>query len=247
MIIKFALADELASSMEHELKPFEEKTVPQNLAQAVECLHAAAEIFEEAGLTKRADQVLDILEKLAAGKTKMHTNMIANLPPVGKMMQMGVTLADFEKMNRGDLRAKAKVNKILYQLGLDPRQIAQAIGIGNVMSLTDAEAFGNPHSSSSAILRMIENPFAAAPSKNLEEGDEIAIESLASKHKKIKDPHTKGLTPEKMVKNLLNHGTEFNMADDSKADDLLNLDISDADLEVLENEALSEMDFEDEI
>lgn len=64
------------------------------------------------------------------------------------------------------------------------------------------------------------------------------------KTSKVSDPYTKGLTPDKMVKNLLDHGTEFNMADDS---DLLNLDINDADLEVLENKMNSDMDFEDEI
>lgn len=59
------------------------------------------------------------------------------------------------------------------------------------------------------------------------------------------DPHTKGLTPDKMVKNLLDHGTEFNMSDDG-ATALLDLDINDADLEVLEQE-ISDMDFEDEV
>ena len=87
--------------------------------------------------------------------------------------------------------------------------------------------------------------------KNADEVLEVLI-SIA-KHKKLKNPtkisdkHTKGLTPDKMVKNLLDHGTEFNMADDGQVDDLLNLDINDADLEVLEDEILSDMDFEDEV
>lgn len=65
--------------------------------------------------------------------------------------------------------------------------------------------------------------------------------------RKISDPHTKGLTPDKMVKNLLHHGTEFNLSDDGVANDLLNLDINDSDLELLEGAELSDMDFEDEI
>lgn len=73
--------------------------------------------------------------------------------------------------------------------------------------------------------------------------NKIAQEQNAKDLRKLNDPHTKGLTSEKMIKNLLHHGTTFNMADDNKADDLLNLDINDSDLEV-ENE---EMDFEDEI
>lgn len=62
---------------------------------------------------------------------------------------------------------------------------------------------------------------------------------------KIHDPHTKGLTPEKQVKNLLHHGTPFNMADDGKADDLLNLDIDDQALEITEGPS-DHKDFEDE-
>jgi len=73
------------------------------------------------------------------------------------------------------------------------------------------------------------------------------LESLANKSKNplnISDSHTKGLTPDKQIKNLLDHGTQFNMADDGNA--LLELDVNDADLEVLEKE-LSDMDFEDEL
>jgi len=62
------------------------------------------------------------------------------------------------------------------------------------------------------------------------------------------DPATKGLTSEKMVKNLLDHGTEFNMSDDNKVIDLLNLDFDDKSLEVEEKSPIDdEMDFEDEI
>lgn len=47
---------------------------------------------------------------------------------------------------------------------------------------------------------------------------------IAKQHGK-KDPHTSGLTSEKIVKNLLHHGTEFNMSDDESISDLLNADI----------------------
>lgn len=56
------------------------------------------------------------------------------------------------------------------------------------------------------------------------------------------DMHTKGLTSEKMVKNLLHHGTEFNMADDSE--DLLNLEFGGEELTAEEDPEIS--DFEDE-
>lgn len=58
------------------------------------------------------------------------------------------------------------------------------------------------------------------------------------------DKHTKGLTPEKMVNNLKNHGTVFNMANDGKSNDLLNADLGEG-LEVLEKDPEIE-DFEDE-
>jgi len=75
------------------------------------------------------------------------------------------------------------------------------------------------------------------PEKDLEEepkGEFINMTSVAKakfnpKRKLSKDPkrldrHTKGLTPEKMVKNLLHHGTEFNLSDDGNID-LLNADL----------------------
>lgn len=64
--------------------------------------------------------------------------------------------------------------------------------------------------------------------------------------KKENDHHTKGLTSEKQVKNLLDHGTVFNM-NKNDSDDLNNLEIGDEGLEVAEKELEKEMDFEDEI
>ena len=60
----------------------------------------------------------------------------------------------------------------------------------------------------------------------------------------ISDRHTKGLSSEKMVSNLKHHGTVFNMADDGKADDLLDLDMGDAGLQVSEDNETET--FEDE-
>lgn len=59
------------------------------------------------------------------------------------------------------------------------------------------------------------------------------------------DCHTKELTSEKMVINLKNHGTVFNLSDDSSADDFLNADVGG--LEVSEKDLGSDLqDFEDE-
>ncbi len=66
---------------------------------------------------------------------------------------------------------------------------------------------------------------------------------------KVHDPHTSGLTPKKMVKNILDHGHPLNLTDDGKADDLLDADVGgeEAELEVLEKNLMPEMDFEDEV
>lgn len=69
----------------------------------------------------------------------------------------------------------------------------------------------------------------------------IATDENEVKSKKINDKHTKGLSSEKMVKNLLDHGTVFNMADD------LNLEFDDSELEGDKSDKEDLVDFEDEI
>jgi len=164
MIKKSVFENDLIYGMQRELQAYEKKQGMNNLVKAAECLHAAVEIFEEAGMTAKADQVLKILEKIAQDSNDAH---------------------------------------------------------------------GKPHKP--------KNPT------------------------RVSDSHTKGLTPEKMVANLKGHGTVFNMADDGaaadnlddliqditdkggalnlafnvpdqdNADDLLDLDINDADMEVFDN------------
>ena len=70
-------------------------------------------------------------------------------------------------------------------------------------------------------------------------------EQDAKKKKQPVDPHTKGLTPEKQVENLKHHGTVFNMSDDGKADDMLEADVPEEQLEVTEPHH-TEKDFEEE-
>jgi hypothetical protein len=65
------------------------------------------------------------------------------------------------------------------------------------------------------------------------------LHKIATKHRKPKNPtkvsdsHTKKLTSDKMVKNLKNHGTVFNMPDINMADDIL---VEDVFQEVFEEE-----------
>jgi hypothetical protein len=75
---------------------------------------------------------------------------------------------------------------------------------------------------------------------------------IAKKHYRPRDPRIipdrhKPQNSDQMIKNLLNHGTVFNLSDDGNAaDDLLDTDISD-ELEVEDIDNKSTMTFEDEI
>ena len=62
--------------------------------------------------------------------------------------------------------------------------------------------------------------------KSQMKGDEHDAQRKPKNPTKVHDPHSHGLTPEKMVENLKHHGIVFNMADDGKANDLLDADIS---------------------
>lgn len=85
-----------------------------------------------------------------------------------------------------------------------------------------------------------------SPEKHISFESMLSDDQDAKKSKKgPSDPHTKGLTPERMVENLKHHGIVFNMADDGKADDMLEADINDVELEVEEPHP-SEKSFEDE-
>jgi hypothetical protein len=143
MIKKSVFEDELIAGMQKRLAQPEVDEAMEHIVDAADLLNAAAEIFEEAGMTKQADKVLSILAKIAIQHHQEKEQHKARKAPV--------------------------------------------------------------------------------------------------------DHATKGLTPQKMIQNLLHHGTEFNMADDNSADDLLNADIDDKSLEVNEKDPLHEMDFEDEI
>lgn len=244
MIKKSVFEDEIISNMEQELRPLR-KQAAQDVSNAIDYLNNAAEIFEEAGLTAQADKIVAILSKIAQPKTEA-ISVIKLLMDAGDISEK-----DFRDFTAGSQFAKAKVNQALKDAGFNEANIAQFIGEDNVLSQSEIEELLGPKSSLRNILKMIEDPMKAVPGKSPRPGEEVEISSIASKKandpRRISDPHTKGLTPDKMVKNLLHHGTEFNMADDGFADDLLSLEFNDTGLEVSEDEHNPEMDFEDEI
>lgn len=214
---KSLFEDELISGMEQQLRKQASVEKP-NLAKAAECLHAALEIFEEHGMSARADQVLQLLQKIATHKKELSQ---AGEFPVGldDLIRAGLTNRDIMEAVRGNPIATAKFNLIARKLGLSDRHIGQYIGLPNVMSPETAEE----------ILRRNTLPAKVEwesqktqPTVKEEPGEFLSFKSLAQRKPgrpdRISDRHTKGLTSEKMVKNLETHGHPLNLADDGSFD-----------------------------
>lgn len=239
---KNLFADEIAAGMLSELKPEIVKEASVNLIKAVDYLNTAFDILEDAGLTVQATQILNILSKIG-GNPDFNQVSLNKESPFTALMEAGITNKDIMEFSKGNKLAVAKFNKTLRDLGYSEDDIKSLLS-KHYMPTKDAEELLSPERSFTKIDDFLKDPLSVRPSsKSLNPGDEFTISTLASK----KDPHTSNLTSEKILKNLKDHGTEFNMADDGKSDDLLNLEVMDSDLEVSEGENSPEMDFEDEI
>lgn len=244
---KSLFEDELVTSMENQLRKQAAAEKPVALAKAAECLHAALEIFEEQGMTARADQVLKLLQKL--GQTN-EARDVQQMPSLHKLMEAGLTQRDMHEFSKGNPIAKAKFNLVLRGLGYSDHQIGKFIGPTNVMSEDDAKQVIDPNRSFSKIYDWMKDPTAAVDPMNPQPGEEISIKSLpntqpgdtisfqsmkskpktqpqspaeyfdikSTAQKKSSDHHTKGLTSEKMLKNLADHGHPMNLANDCAVD-----------------------------
>ena len=230
---KSLFENELVAEMEKELRKQASSEAP-SLAKAADCLHAALEIFEAKGMQARADQVLQILEKLAGNPTRM----VEQMPSVKSLMEAGITQHDMREFSKGNPIAKAKFNLVLRKLGLSDHQISKFLGPNNLMSEEDAKSVIDPNRGFGKIWEWMQeptkpvNPTDVRPGETLEfkslkdqpskPGDVLEFESIAALKKKSKktDPATKGLTPQKEVKNILEHGHPLNvtMADDCAID-----------------------------
>lgn len=265
MISQKDFESDLIMSMRQELRKQASGKIP-DLVKAAECLHAALEIFEQAGLQSRADDVLKLLEKIAQHKPPVPRSYALEMPSISKLMEHGIKQRDLVEFSKGNPVAIAKFNLVLRRMGLPEHQIAKVLGHKNLMSEKDATDIINPNRSFSKIQNWLQNPTGPDDPNKVEPGNTLKFKSIAQ------DRHTKGLTPEKMVENLKHHGTEFNMADimrsdklskadmdpeladlldadsfdiDASDDELLGLEIKDDSLEVFDRgDALS--DFEDE-
>ena len=239
--------------------------------------------------------MLNVLVKVARdGAALDRENTEMSMPSVKTLLRAGLTMRDLYEFGEGNKSAIAKMNLALRNLNMSESDIVKMIGHKNLMS-------------EEAALNLLGKTSHHGDWKNEENDDlvilpkidpnEINIHTVNAAKKKVNkgkksDWHTKKLNSKKMVDNLKDHGTVFNMNDDNLADatdeqkeyhswlkelrkpdtftkndvdpeladlmdlesfdlnasddDLLNLDVEDQSLEVLENPALQELDFEEE-
>jgi hypothetical protein len=134
------------------------------------------------------------------------------------------------------------------------------------MSEQDARLISDPNRSISKMWEWMKDPEMPIDPNKVKPGESIKFKSIAD------DRHTRGLTSEKQVQNLKNHGTQFNLADINQSnklsksdvdpeladlldadsfdinasdDELFGMDIKDDSLEVFDQEETLS-DFEDE-
>jgi hypothetical protein len=210
-MIKKVFEDDLIAGMQQEMRKQASAQKP-SLVKAADCLHAALEIFEEVGMEKQADQVLQLLQKIAQHHTTK-SKPVQKIFPIQKLMEGGIREKDLIELAKGSPIAKAKVSLVMRSLGLPESDISKWIG---GISEKDARDLVNPNRAFSKINNWLENPNEIGP------GEVISGESLLPREEpkgedlltfksiaKKKDHSTVGLTPKKQVKNLKHHGTQL--------------------------------------
>jgi len=238
MIKKSKFEDEIMFNMHNSLASQNET----DLSVAIDYLVSAMDILSENGFQSKADQILDVISKIAANVTTMPSiKFIENA-----LNKFNISLKDLSVLKEPTLYnnrlIKAKVLKALRIAGLSDDTIINFIGGNKTISLIDPKLVDYILKSEKSIKEMIEIPNEISAIAKMKQNKNLKNKRPADL-RKIIDPHTHNLTSDKMVANLLHHGTTFNASDDGNID-LLNADI-DEDLEVIENE--SQPSFEDEI
>lgn len=218
--------DDLFVEMQKELQK-QASTGQPNLIKAAECLHSAMEIFEETGLQARANDILNILFKIAQQEVKK--NSVQKMPPIASLMEAGFTQRDLHEFSKGNPIARAKLNLILRDLGISNAHVAKFLG-HNFLTEEEAKTLLDPNRSFGKINEWISNPNSPTDPNNVQPGETLEISGLSEKSNPLQDSDevlkfksiakkNKNLSSEKMVKNLKEHGTVFNMADDNFAAD----------------------------
>jgi hypothetical protein len=237
MIKKSVFENDLIAGMQRELRSHDQKQGFANLEKAADYLNSAVQILEEAGMTAKADKVLMILAKIA---TKTDTR-VKEMPSLKALVEKGVKMEDLKNLGKGDAFSKARVNTAFRRLGYTDKEISHLIGHHNLMHEKEAAQLLSPERSFEKIKEWIKDPHAPISHTDPQAKDSISFTSIAqnlhdSLGRPVSDRHTNGLTPEKMTKNLQDHGSVFNLSDDGAADDLLNADIDNNNLEVFDED-----------
>jgi hypothetical protein len=235
MIKKAVFADELMHGMQRELHSHDMKQGMQNLGKAVDCLQAAAEIFEEFGMYARSDQVLKVLTKIAHKDPDDVIEFTSLKPSVieepGEVFEF-TSLKDpqhFKPINPGDVIEFNRLPSEKSEVEVNPDE---EISFQSLLA-DDQDAKGKPNKPKDPT--------------------------------KVNDHHTNGLTSKKMEENLKNHGHPMNLAEDhvvaanlnqwlliaraeltqdnDEVNDLLDVDIEEEDTPSFDN--LQDQTFED--
>lgn len=191
MIKKSVFEDELIHGMQRELQAHDKKQGMQDLVKAADYLNAAVEIFEEAGLNAKADQVLRILGKIALAQDEQaagHDTKVKMMPSMKALMEKGVTHEDLRGVGKGDAFSKARVSTAFRALGYTDKEIGNLIGAHNVMSEDEAADLLDPNRSFGKIKNWIENPTAPIDPSNLQPGEEISLQSALPKKEHAPSP-----------------------------------------------------------
>jgi antitoxin component of RelBE/YafQ-DinJ toxin-antitoxin module len=202
MIKKSVFENEIINNMQRNLTESSIEEGMYSVDKAVDYLNSAIDVFEDLGMYSKADQILNILSKIASYKVITKMPSIAAVKQA--LMQHGLDLKDIDILSKEttfeNLSTKKKIVKILKELGLSDENIVQNFG--------------------EKALEDVELSFESLSPKDNSKENEFVFESMADKkNKKVSDPHTKKLNSKKMIENLLHHGTEFNLSDDDILED----------------------------
>lgn len=232
MIKKSVFENEIVAAMHAELIKKASSQNTDNLEKAVDYLNSAIDIFEDAGLSSHASKVFHIIAQIA------HKSNVMKMPSMKALVEKGMRIDDIKEFTSNPI-AKARVNRAFRALGYSDEDMAKFMGASNIMPVEDVDMLLDENRAFMKIWDWMKDPKKVDPGEQINPGDEFEIKSIASnknlKNRKSKktDKHTKGLTSKKMLSNLKNHGTVFNLADDHMVDDLT---VSEYDLEDFEDE-----------
>lgn len=234
MIKKSVFENDLVAGMQAELRKQASGQTP-DLVKAGECLHAALEILEEAGLQRTADQVLEIMRKIAISNK---TRPVQKMPSMQNLRQLGFTDEDMRLFGQGHTHSKMKLNHLLRTMGLSDLEIASFLGNHNLVPADEVSKY-------TKMLDMIKNPLKPLSKEVSEEvpeeismeslpdssedvgelpsGDSIEFKSMAARRSgrpdKVSKRHIKSPTIRQEIKNYQRYGMPSLNADDGNWSD----------------------------